>query len=115
MKGTMQRFRMVAVGGTFDEFHRGHRTLLMKAFEVSERVMIGLSTDELVRKMHKPHVTAPYELQSPGSRLLGSPSGIPLLSATAAWSPRSWAQLPSDQCTFAHDHEIRPLALGIRL
>lgn len=57
----MKKFRKVAVGGTFDELHKGHRILLIKAFEIGERVLIGLCTDEFVEKMGKPHVTAPYE------------------------------------------------------
>lgn len=51
----------MAVGGTFDEFHKGHRTLILKAFEVGEKVLIGLCTDEFAKKLQKPHVTAPYE------------------------------------------------------
>ncbi|MEM2673784.1 MAG: adenylyltransferase/cytidyltransferase family protein, partial [Candidatus Bathyarchaeia archaeon] len=42
----MNRFRVVAVGGTFDELHKGHKTLLMTAFEHGENVLIGLCTDE---------------------------------------------------------------------
>jgi pantetheine-phosphate adenylyltransferase len=57
----MKKFRKVAVGGTFDEFHRGHKVLLMKAFEIGEHVLIGLCTDEFVEKMGKPHATASYE------------------------------------------------------
>ena len=57
----MKKFRKVAVGGTFDELHKGHRSLLVKAFEVGEKVLIGLCTDEFVKKMGKPHVTAPYQ------------------------------------------------------
>lgn len=57
----MKKFRKVAVGGTFDEFHKGHKALLMKAFEIGEHVLIGLCTDEFVKKLGKPHVTAPYE------------------------------------------------------
>lgn len=56
-----KKFKRVAVGGTFDEFHKGHRVLLMKAFEVGERVLVGLCTDEFVKKLNKPHVTASYE------------------------------------------------------
>jgi len=56
----MKRFRKVAVGGTFDELHKGHKTLLLKAFEIGNRVLIGLCTDEFVKRMGKPHVTASY-------------------------------------------------------
>jgi len=57
------RFRVVAVGGTFDEFHKGHRVLLKKAFEVSERVLIGLCTDDLVQRLGKPHNVATYDVR----------------------------------------------------
>jgi pantetheine-phosphate adenylyltransferase len=56
-----KKFKAVAVGGTFDEFHKGHRALLLKAFEIGEQVLIGLCTDEFVKKLRKPHVTALYE------------------------------------------------------
>jgi pantetheine-phosphate adenylyltransferase len=54
-------FKTVAVGGTFDEFHKGHRILLFKAFEVGEKALIGLCSDEFFRKLNKPHPAAPYQ------------------------------------------------------
>ena len=56
----MREFKTVGVGGTFDELHRGHRVLLEKAFEVGDRVMIGLCSDAFVKKLGKPHMTASY-------------------------------------------------------
>jgi cytidyltransferase-like protein len=56
----MKKFEKVAVGGTFDELHKGHKTLLYKAFEVGSKVVIGLSSDEFVSRMGKPHDTASY-------------------------------------------------------
>jgi cytidyltransferase-like protein len=57
----MKSYRRVAVGGTFDELHRGHRALLSKAFEVGEKVVIGLTSDEFVATMNKPHKTSSYD------------------------------------------------------
>jgi pantetheine-phosphate adenylyltransferase len=56
-----QKFRTVAVGGTFDELHRGHETLLVRAFEVGAHVKIGLCSDGFVKRLSKPHVTASYD------------------------------------------------------
>jgi cytidyltransferase-like protein len=57
----MKKSKKVAVGGTFDELHKGHIALLSKAFEAGEYVVIGLTSDEFVEKMGKPHKTASYE------------------------------------------------------
>ena len=57
----MRKFKKMAVGGTFDELHRGHKVLLMKAFEFADHVLIGLCSDEFVKRLNKPHSTAPYE------------------------------------------------------
>jgi len=54
-------FAKVAVGGTFDELHRGHRKLLLKAFEVGETVMIGLTSDDMLRGDPKDHIVDSYE------------------------------------------------------
>jgi pantetheine-phosphate adenylyltransferase len=56
----MKKFKTVAVGGTFDELHKGHEALLSKSFEIGEKILIGLSSDEFASKMRKPHVTATY-------------------------------------------------------
>jgi cytidyltransferase-like protein len=56
----MNKLKKAAVGGTFDELHRGHKTLIGKAFKVADRVVIGLSSDVFVSKRGKPHLTASY-------------------------------------------------------
>ena len=63
MKRLTRKLKIVAVGGTFDEFHKGHRELLLKAFEVGEHVQVGVSTDDLVQKMGKPHLIATYDVR----------------------------------------------------
>ena len=49
----MTQFNLVALGGTFDIIHKGHITLLEKAFSISSNVIIGLTSDELVSRMGK--------------------------------------------------------------
>jgi pantetheine-phosphate adenylyltransferase len=58
-----KKLKTVAVGGTFDELHKGHRILLMRAFEIGEKVLIGLSSDEFAGKLgrQKSHSIASYE------------------------------------------------------
>ncbi len=55
-----RKFEIVVVGGTFDEFHKGHRVILMKAFEIGNRVLIGLCTDKFVKKLRKTHKVSTY-------------------------------------------------------
>jgi len=59
----LRKYKVVLVGGTFDELHKGHRTLLVKAFEVGECVKIGLSSDEFAQLLAKKknHEVASYE------------------------------------------------------
>jgi len=44
-----KKYNKIAVGGTFDKFHEGHQRLLKKAFELSDQVLIGVTSDEFAR------------------------------------------------------------------
>ena len=41
-----KKYKKVALGGTFDKFHKGHRRLIEKAFEIGAKVLIGVTSDE---------------------------------------------------------------------
>ena len=49
----MSKYSLTAMGGTFDIIHRGHLTLLSNAFDISNKVIIGLTSDELAAKKGK--------------------------------------------------------------
>ncbi len=47
------KFRLVAMGGTFDIIHSGHHSLIEKASSISENVIIGLTSDSFLQKIGK--------------------------------------------------------------
>ncbi len=52
------------VGGTFSLLHKGHRHLLEYAFRNSEKLVVGVTSDEFVRSFKKSHPVEPYELRA---------------------------------------------------
>ncbi len=46
----MVKYNRVAVGGTFDKFHYGHRKLISTAFEIGEHVEIGVTSNVFASK-----------------------------------------------------------------
>jgi len=47
------KYKVVATGGTFDHLHVGHIALLTKSFEVGDKVVIGVTSDDFARKQGK--------------------------------------------------------------
>jgi pantetheine-phosphate adenylyltransferase len=46
----LEKLNLVATGGTFDYIHIGHIKLLSTAFEISDHVIIGLTSDRFVKR-----------------------------------------------------------------
>ena len=49
----MSEYSLVAIGGTFDIIHKGQLTLLSNAFAISDKVIIGITSDEFATKKGK--------------------------------------------------------------
>ncbi len=49
----MSQFSIAATGGTFDIIHKGHLTLLSHAFDIADKVIIGVTSDEFAAKKGK--------------------------------------------------------------
>lgn len=61
MTGEKQKMRIVALGGTFEILHKGHRKLLSKALQLGDRIVIGLTSDEFVARKQKKHTISKYD------------------------------------------------------
>ncbi len=47
------KYTSIAIGGTFDHIHRGHRTLIKRGFDKGKKVFIGLTSDDFVKASGK--------------------------------------------------------------
>lgn len=46
----MYRYKYVVSGGTFDHFHAGHKAFLQEQLSLSEKVLIGVTSDAYIQK-----------------------------------------------------------------
>jgi hypothetical protein len=72
------KYKLVAVGGTFDRFHKGHESLLLTAFHSGDRVIIGITSDSMVKGKVLANTIEPYQIRCDavqkfliGKKLLG--------------------------------------------
>ncbi len=47
---SLKKYKKVAVGGTFDKFHQGHERLLEEAFNIGEKIVIGVTSNKFAEK-----------------------------------------------------------------
>ena len=59
----LKKYDCVAMGGTFDILHTGHIELLKKSFEIGKFVIIGLSSDNLVKEKLKKNINNSFEVR----------------------------------------------------
>lgn len=53
--------RITALGGTFEQLHKGHRKFIFRALQVSDKVIIGLSSDGFLAGRRKKHDFSSYK------------------------------------------------------
>ncbi|MBU4265731.1 MAG: pantetheine-phosphate adenylyltransferase [Candidatus Altiarchaeota archaeon] len=53
-------FKKVVIGGTFDVIHEGHKKILEAGFQISDAVIIGLTSDEFANRFRAVETSA-YE------------------------------------------------------
>jgi len=63
MTSLLKKYECLAMGGTFDILHIGHIELLKKSFEIGKFVIIGLSSDNLVKERLMKKINNSYEVR----------------------------------------------------
>lgn len=63
MSSILKKYECVAMGGTFDILHNGHIELLKKSFELGKYVIIGLTSDNLVKEKLKKRINNSFEVR----------------------------------------------------
>jgi len=57
----LKKYKVVYTTGAFDPFHYGHLNILRKAKELGEYVIVGVSTDDLIKNAKGRDVFMPLE------------------------------------------------------
>ena len=57
----IMRYKKIIIGGTFDRFHIGHECFLNKAFSLGDEILIGLTTNVLLKRIVTSNSVWPYE------------------------------------------------------
>lgn len=57
----MHKFENIASGGTFDMFHDGHKAFLRFQLEIGRAIVLGITSDEYIRKYQKLHEVESFE------------------------------------------------------
>ena len=55
----MKKYKIIYTTGAFDPFHYGHLNILRKAKELAEYVIVGVSTDDLIKNAKNREVFMP--------------------------------------------------------
>ncbi|KAG6335852.1 hypothetical protein ID866_3242 [Astraeus odoratus] len=93
--GLPPSYPVVAVGGTFDHLHAGHKILLSMAAWIAEtKLIVGLTDDVLLQKKSFQHILEPLSIRMQNTRLfleLFRPDlEYELVAITDVYGPTGW-------------------------
>lgn len=60
----MSKHKKIALGGTFDHFHKGHQLFLLFAAELAEQLVIGVTTEVMIKSKVMVEAIEPFEVRA---------------------------------------------------
>lgn len=118
------QFKTVAVGGTFDRLHAGHRLLLAAtALVATERIFVGVTSDKLLASKKNKDLLEPYEAReaaavnymkavNPALNVTAGPLIDPKIPPLAATDPAFEAIVVSEE-TISGAEQINSVRQGL--
>lgn len=94
----MKKFKLVVCGGTFDHFHKGHEEFLRFAVYHSDKVLVGITSDNYIQKKVLNDSSEPYEVRKDSIlkflQRLDLSSQVEIKKIDSQDIPPVWATLP---------------------
>lgn len=88
-----KRYGLIVCGATFDLFHDGHKALLRQALKISEKVILGLTTDKYVKRVKRIKNPEPYSVRkqkvSDFLRSLGAEKRVRIIPIDSVYLPQA--------------------------
>ena len=57
------KYNLVVCGGTFDHFHKGHKEFLRYALTISNKLLVGITTDAYINSKNKGEWIQDYKVR----------------------------------------------------
>lgn len=93
----MREYNLVVSSGTFDYFHEGHKAFLRFALTLSEKVLIGITSDTFVAKNKQASHVGPFDERQRTVvaflREAGFSDRATILPIDTVFIPKQWEQL----------------------
>src|SRR5579883_685253 len=92
------KYKLVVCGGTFDHFHQGHASFLQAALEISDHVLIGITTDAFANQKLHADSLQPFEQRKKAVENFLTAINVldrtTLMPISSVFYPKEWESMP---------------------
>lgn len=92
------KYKLVASGGTFDHFHKGHRQFIKAQLELSQKILLGITSDTFVDKNKPNEQIQDFKIRKKAIEELirqeKATNRVQISSIDTIYIPSAWQSLP---------------------